>query len=241
MTGNNSDESRVRHRKDDVPVWSAWRHANHAFFREKLAAFSRDLDLVDLGAGALQFEDIFLAFRYTGVDFIKFPHVSLVTDLTKDIPLESGTADIITLSNTVEHIPNTQHLFAECYRLLRNHGVIVGTIPFLMPVHQAPHDFNRYTNFHLVKLLQDVGFTDVEVKPLGRQMDAYNTIELKTFDELYRAYGIWWQRLLLKAVRTARCLEMRVLRVAFQCPATNKVTEGYGFSARKCICNNLSK
>ncbi len=214
--------------------WSAWRTANHDYFKDKLRPLSRNLSLVDLGAGALQFEDLFLAFQYTGVDFVEFPHVTVIADLTKDLPLESNSADIVTLSNTVEHIPNTEHLFAECYRILRPGGIIVGTIPFLMPLHQAPYDFNRYTNFQLSRFLSQAGFSQLDVTPLGSLTDAYNTIELKTFDEMFRAKGRHVSaRLLLKMARAVRRLEMRLLRWMFRDRATHKVTEGFGFYGLK--------
>ena len=79
----------------------------------------------------------------------------------------AATVDNVTPSNTLEHIPNTEHLLQECARVLKPGGLILGTIPFLLPVHQAPYDFNRYTNFQLTKFLQDAGFHNVIVEPLG--------------------------------------------------------------------------
>ncbi len=210
--------------------WSAWRNSNYEFFRKHLSSLPKDLKLIDLGAGALQFGSIFKQFNYTGVDFENYPDVSIVTDLTKRLPIENNSADIVTLSNTLEHIPYPLHVLEECHRILRKGGMVVATTPFLIPVHQAPFDFNRYTHFQLRKLLEDAGFKDIEVRPLGRQIDAYNTIELKTFDELYKVGN----SVLLKLIRIWRRTEMRVLRRLFaSIPASTKVTEGYGLFARK--------
>ena len=181
---------------------------------------------MDLGAGELQFGSLFKRFRYIGVDFQQFPGVEVIADLTKRLPFGDHTADIVTLSNTLEHIPNTEHLLQECARVLKPGGLILGTIPFLLPVHQAPYDFNRYTNFQLTKFLQDAGFHNVIVEPLGEQLDVYNTIELKTFDELWKSRG----GLLLRAIRLWRRLEMRLILTLFHVPASDKVCEGYGFA-----------
>lgn len=211
------------------PVWSAWRKANYTFYKARLSDLPNSLKLVDLGAGDLPSEDLFLRFDYLGVDFQKFPHVSLVTDLTKDIPLPDRSADIITLSNTVEHIPNTEHLFQECKRLLKPGGVMFGTVPFLLGIHQDPYDFNRYTTFALERFLKNAGFSDIKVEPLGSTVDAYNTIELKTFDQLRILRGGF----LVELVRFIRRVEMRIIRKLFsRLPSTKKITEGYAFSAK---------
>lgn len=212
------------------PEWSAWRLANHAFFFEHLTPFNRSLKLIDLGAGPVQFGDLFKQFNYVGVDFAEYPDVSVVTDLTKRLPFEDSSADIVTLSNTLEHIPYPIDLLKECHRILRTGGTIVATTPFLLPVHQAPYDFNRYTNFQFERMLKDAEFSEIQITPLGNQLDTYNTIELKTFDELYQHRS----GLFFEFVRTWRRAEMRLLRKLFYgIPASAKVTEGYGFKARK--------
>jgi predicted SAM-dependent methyltransferase len=210
-------------------TWSPWRKANYGFFKTHLASLPKTSKLVDLGAGPLQFADLFLPFDYLGVDFEKFEHVSIVTDLTKTIPLSDQSADILTLSNVLEHIPNTEFFLRECKRLLKREGMIVGTVPFLLPEHQQPYDFNRYTHFQLIRLLENAGFEKISVVPLGKQIDVYDTIERKVFDQLYLSN----KSILLKIVRTWRRAEMRLLRKMFAgAPATEKVTEGYGFVAR---------
>lgn len=208
--------------KKDKKNWTSWRKANYRYFAEHLDERPSSETLVDLGAGDIQFEDLFFRFNYIGVDFQAYPHVSIVTDLTKAIPIESATADIVTLSNTIEHIPNTEHLLAEANRILVPGGTIIGTVPFLITVHQAPYDFNRYTDFALACFLENAGFTDIEVVPLGNLIDAYDAIERKFFDEV-GAYPL----------RVLRRAEMRLMRRFFLQPAMAKHTQGYGFTATK--------
>jgi len=215
-------------------TWTNWRKANYEFFHKYLGdRYECRLStkrLLDLGSGELQFEGIFRKYRYTGVDFKPYPHVSIVADLTKDIPIVDGGFDIVTLSNTIEHIPNTSHLLSECYRLLSSGGIIIGTVPFLTPEHQLPYDFNRYTHIQLARMLEEAGFKDVVVESLGDQMDVYNTIELKVFDELCKSNP----SITLKLARVLRRTEMRLLRWLFSgVPASPKTTEGYGFIATK--------
>ncbi len=210
--------------------WSPWRISNYYYFERVLAPFPATHALADLGAGDLQFEKLFTRFSYTGVDFQKFPKVNVVADLTKDIPLKDASADIITMSNTVEHIPNTMHLLKECRRILKPGGTLVGTIPFLVQVHQAPYDFNRYTNFQLERMLTEAGFRDVTVEPLGSLVDVYDTLERKFFDHALAARKTPFLWILRK---TRRFLTKTLVRKLARGIHSNAIfTEGYGFTAR---------
>jgi SAM-dependent methyltransferase len=207
------------------PTWTNWRKANFFYFQEKLSSLPHEKTLLDLGSGAEQFADLFHQYKYTPVDFEQFHTDVVVADLTKAFPFGSEYADIVTLSNTLEHIPNPEHFIAECARVLKTGGVMIGTVPFLLGEHQAPYDFNRYTHFQLQRFLEISGFTEVEVVPLGAQVDVYNTIELKVFDELRKTSA----SLLLELVRLIRRVEMRIIRRLFREKAGTKLTEGYGF------------
>jgi len=208
--------------------WSDWRKSNFIFFSKKLGNRPASHKLIDLGAGELQFKDIFYNFDYLGIDFKKYPGVSLVADLTKSIPLPDGSADIVTLSNTLEHIPNPDNLIKECKRILRKGGIIVGTVPFLLGVHQEPYDFNRYTFYQLEKFLKDSGFSEISIEPLGSIIDTYNTIELKTFDQIRIIKGGF----ITEVIRLVRRIEMRLIKLVYaKLPASKKIPEGYGFYA----------
>jgi SAM-dependent methyltransferase len=206
--------------------WSYWRRANFNFFKKHLEHCPSSDTLIDIGAGPLQFRDIFKRFKYVGVDFVTYQDVSVVADLTKPLPIENNSAEIVVLSNTLEHIPEPLPLLKECERIVKTGGLVVGTVPFLVQVHQAPYDFNRYTHYQLSKLLTEAGFINIEVTPLGALIDAYSTAELKFFVHLPGHIKL--------PFRLWRRFEMKVLRTLFgQVPANEKFTEGYGFIGRK--------
>jgi len=211
----------------DRRFWSAWRKANYEFVANVLNNLPSESALYDLGAGSVPFRDILFRFNYTGVDFAPFPEVSIIADLTT-LPIPDESADIITIMNTIEHVPDTKTLFAETHRILKKGGIIIGTVPFLMQVHQEPHDYNRYTKTQLEHLLKGAGFSDIRVVPLGKAIDVYDTIEMKFFASVPGAVG--------RIVRTWRRFEMRLLRKIFtHVSATHVLTEGYGFSAKRYI------
>jgi hypothetical protein len=50
---------------------------------------------------------------------------------------------------------------------LRPGGLLFFTVPFLWPLHDAPHDHYRYTPFALERLLSEAGFDEIELTPRG--------------------------------------------------------------------------
>lgn len=216
--------------------WSAARKEHYNFFKKQLEPLEKTKVIYDLGAGPTQFVDLFLQFKYVGVDFVKegpdglFPHVSIVADLTKTLPIQDKTADIVILSNTLEHIPTPEHLITECYRILKPDGILIGTVPWIMGIHQAPYDYNRYTHYQLDRMLTNAGFRDAKVETLGLALDTYNTIELKTWDYLRKSSP----GLITTIIRAVRRIEMYFLRKIYKSiPASPNLTESYGFTAKK--------
>lgn len=216
--------------------WSVVRKDHYQFFEKHLKLIDKSKVLYDLGAGPTHFKDIFLKFKYTGVDFVKegpdglFPHVSIVADLTKTLPIKDEVADIVVLSNTLEHIPTPEHLIKECARILKPGGILIGTVPWIMGIHQAPYDFNRYTHYQLKRMLLGANLSDIHVETLGSAVDTYNTIELKTWDYLRKSRP----GLITSIMRAIRRAEMRILRKIYKSvPASDNLTESYGFIARK--------
>ncbi len=217
--------------KIDKKSWSSWRKSNYEFFNEKLSTHDSKATLVDLGAGYVPFRDLFFRFKYTGVDCVKFPDVSVVADFAKKLPLDDNSADIITMSNTLEHVSNSRLLLEESLRVLKGGGIFIGTMPFLMQAHQIPFDFNRFTYFQLKKILEEVGFTQAEVVPFGNLIDVYNSMELNFFHHIKESNCL---PLLVKVLHLWRRGGMRFLRMIFRNVGANeKYAEGYGFVGRK--------
>jgi len=88
-------------------------------------------------------------------------------DITKKLPFKNEKFDTIILSDVLEHIPNPSHLILELKRVLKPNGVVLMNVPFMYWVHEAPHDYNRYTEFMLHKLVEDVDMEVVELEALG--------------------------------------------------------------------------
>jgi ubiquinone/menaquinone biosynthesis C-methylase UbiE len=78
-------------------------------------------------------------------------YVDTFCDLNKSLPFPDNFFDTIILSDVLEHIAEPGLLFGEMRRILQQKGKILMNVPFYHPVHEAPYDFFRYTEFALYK------------------------------------------------------------------------------------------
>lgn len=109
--------------------------------------------LLDLGCGKVPLYIIYkdLVDQITCVDWSQTlhgaQHVDIVADLSKKLPLETETYDTILSTNVLEHLPEPELAFQEMARILKKGGMLIIHVPFFYWIHEAPHDFYRYTQF----------------------------------------------------------------------------------------------
>ena len=130
-------------------------------------------DLVDLGCGTAPHR-VWYEGRVSSVTRVDWPgsphdvaHVDVLADLNERLPLESESADTVILTSVLEHLRSPQTALAEVRRILRPQGVALIQVPFLYHVHEAPHDYFRYTRFGLDELLQSAGLRVVAGEAYG--------------------------------------------------------------------------
>ena len=130
--------------------------------------------LLDAGAGNFRFKDLLVGkgYTYESQDFDQvFDQNSLgkhtyVCDI-QEIPVESGRFDVVVCTQVLEHLADPLGAFEELSRTLKPGGQLYLTTNFLFPIHGAPYDFFRYTNFGLEYLCKKSNFTIIEIVPRG--------------------------------------------------------------------------
>lgn len=125
--------------------------------------------LVDLGCGEAPYKEYFLQFadKYTGVDWSNTFHNSaadIVSDLNIGINLDDEVADTIISISVMEHLCEPQVFLNESYRVLKRGGVMILQVPWQWHIHEAPHDYFRYTPYGLKYMFKKAGFVDVEIE-----------------------------------------------------------------------------
>lgn len=73
------------------------------------------------------------------------------------LPLHDSSIDTVILLEVLEHLRHPAQALSEIARVLRPGGHLLLTMPFLYPVHDAPHDYQRYTCHGLARELEAAG------------------------------------------------------------------------------------
>ncbi len=97
-------------------------------------------------------------------------HISAVPDALGDahhLPFFPESFDCVLICEVLEHLANPGGALEEIHQVLREGGVTLITIPFLVGVHSDPYDYQRWTSTKLKGELESVGFSQVEISPMG--------------------------------------------------------------------------
>jgi SAM-dependent methyltransferase len=128
--------------------------------------------VLDAGAGERRHASYFERQRYTAVDLAvgdaawDYGKLDAVGDLTA-LPFREGTFQACINIVTLEHIREPGCALREMERTLAAGGTLLLIVPHEWEVHQSPHDYFRYTRHGVAYLLNQAGFTDYKIDPVG--------------------------------------------------------------------------
>lgn len=130
--------------------------------------------LLDAGAGNFRFRDLLKEkdYIYESQDFNQvFDQDSrgkhtYICDIN-NIPVETHRFDVIVCTQVLEHLPDPLRAIQELSRILKPGGELFLTTNLLFPIHGAPYDFFRFTNFGLEYLCRESGFSKIEIVARG--------------------------------------------------------------------------
>ena len=92
---------------------------------------------------------------------------------------EDGKFDVVLLMEVLEHVQNPFLAAKEIRRVLKPGGVLIGSTPFILGIHDAPHDYYRFTKYGLAHIFRDM--EKVEVTARNSVFDAANVIPLRLY------------------------------------------------------------
>ncbi|MEX2512899.1 MAG: class I SAM-dependent methyltransferase [Cyclobacteriaceae bacterium] len=133
-------------------------------------------DLLDIGCGEMPYKNELLAKskikNYVGLDIDEALEykIGIKPDYLWDgikMPFKDKSFDSGFATEVLEHCPDPLSTLKEINRVLKPDSPLVMTVPFLWPTHESPYDFYRYTPFAVQHLLEQSGFTKIEITCLG--------------------------------------------------------------------------
>lgn len=109
--------------------------------------------------------------RYVGLDY---PGTAIGMYGTKPdvfadagcLPFGDAGIDCVVLKDVLEHVRGPQRALAEIARVIRPGGRLMLWMPFMYPIHDAPHDYQRFTAHGLVAYLTEHGFEVRDMQPV---------------------------------------------------------------------------
>ncbi len=130
-------------------------------------------ELLDVGCGSKPFARIFTGqvLRYRGTDLAASRYLG---DAGPDAfaraeaqPFRSGSFDTVLGLSMLTYLPEPGRMIHEAHRVLRPGGVLILEFTQMVPLHDEPYDYFRFTRFGAEHLLREAGFEPIEVVPVG--------------------------------------------------------------------------
>jgi len=150
------------------------------------------------------------------LDIRRGPGVQLVGD-AQLLGIADATFDVVLCTEVLEHLPEPQKAIDEFERVLKPGGTLLLTTRFIFPIHDAPHDYFRYTKYGLRYLLRRF-----EIQDLQEETDAVGTLAV-----LLQRLGMQAETLRWTPLRALWLLAAQGVR-----PFSFLITREYGDSRR---------
>jgi len=117
----------------------------------------KDALIINLGSGVMN-----ISSRVIDVDYLPYPNVSVVADVTH-LPFRDGSIDAVISESLLEHVADPDKVVAEVKRVLRPNGLVYIVTPFMLGFHSSPNDYRRWTAEGLKELWKDFNPEEVGV------------------------------------------------------------------------------
>lgn len=126
------------------------------------------------------------------------------------IPLTDQSLDSILCTEVLEHVPDPLAVWNEFHRLLRTGGKVLLTTPMYWPPHELPHDYYRYPEDGLRRLISVSGFELLQIIPRGGAWALWGQVTLHALQRFFpfRFQRSIWNKTILAIDRRSKCPRM---------------------------------
>ena len=167
----------TRLRRSRTTRWTFWKY-HWIIYHRTIEALERARvhvqgDLLDIGCGDRPFEWVFAgrAARSIGTDLKNSAYLDArppdVHARSEQLPFRDASFDTVVGLSMITYLPEPLAVLREANRLLRPGGTLVMEFTQMVPLHDPPWDFFRYTRYGAGYLLERAGFEPVEFIPIA--------------------------------------------------------------------------
>lgn len=179
-----------------------------------VARHATDRRTLDIGAQNGPYAALFP--RRIALDVQRGIGVQIIGD-AQWLGVRDASFESVLCTEVLEHLPEPQRALDEIFRVLAPGGQLLLTTRFLFPIHDAPHDYFRFTKYGLRHLLRRF-----EIVELEEETDAVGTIAV-----LLQRLGMQAETLGRTPLRGVWLLAAQAVR-----PLSFLITREYGDSRR---------
>ncbi|MDM8561059.1 class I SAM-dependent methyltransferase [Candidatus Parabeggiatoa sp. HSG14] len=155
------------------PQWIVYRneHQYHSQIGEQVTG-----TVLDIGCADQHIKKYIQNSNYIGLDYYQtathwYGTQPDVYGDAQTLPFADNSMDTVLLLDVLEHLPHPKDCISEIARVLKPTGLLVLQVPFIYPIHDAPLDFQRWTQYGLEQLVSKYGFTTRQKITIGKPLE----------------------------------------------------------------------
>lgn len=137
------------------------RKITRARLREFLTEHATAATTLEVGAKDRPYRDLFP--NTLAGDIAVVPGLDACFD-AHHLPFATGAFGCILCTEVLEHCAQPARVLAEFWRALAPGGKLILSTRFIFPLHDAPHDYFRFTRYGLALLAEGAGFREVHIQ-----------------------------------------------------------------------------
>lgn len=124
-----------------------------------LSRHATDKKVLDIGSGGSSYSRFFPHRITVDIDPERKPDV--VAD-AHNLPFKDGEFEVVLSTEMLEHVRDPFQVERELRRVTSSGGILILSTRFVFPLHDAPHDYWRFTKYGLRELFREWEIVELE-------------------------------------------------------------------------------
>ena len=201
----------IRHRMDPKKHDELYIHLADLRIALDKVATEKAVNIMDYGCGGSPYRSLFPNAVYHRADYTDMPGLDF--KINEDARLDTvpdDFYDIVLSTQVLEHVRRPEDYLAEAKRVLKVGGKLILTTHGVFYDHACPYDFRRWTADGLELILQDAGFSHIELDKISTNTRAVFLLAENGFNYLIDSrrtkfgFALWLFRSWFWSKRAAR-------------------------------------